>query len=194
MRIGILGGSFDPIHYGHLALARESEKQFKLDKILFLPAFLPPHKRGDPDLSPAPMRARMVELAILGQPNWELCDLELRRPGVSYTADTLRQLRQIYLSPHELFFIAGADSLQDLKQWKDPEKILELSEWIVAPRPSFRLPERLPARVHLLQMPPVAISASELREKIDRGEDVSEWVPEKVRDYMEKMNVYRRKR
>ena len=194
MRIGILGGSFDPIHYGHLALVRESEKQFKLDKILFLPALLPPHKKEDPDLSPAPFRARMVELAIFGQPNWELCDLELRRQGVSYTIDTLRQLRQIYPLPHELFFIAGADSLAELKTWKDPEEIFKLSEWIVAPRPSFRLPESLPARVHLLQMPPVAISASKLRERIEQGEDVSEWVPEKVRDYMAKMNVYRRKR
>lgn len=193
MRIGILGGSFDPVHYGHLALARESEKQFKLDKILFLPALLPPHKKEDPDLSPAPSRARMVELAILGQPNWELCDLELKRPGVSYTVDTLRGLKRIYPGA-ELFFIAGADSLQDLKQWKDPEEILKLSEWIVAPRPSFKLPEKLPARVHLLRIPLVAISASELRGRIERGEDISEWVPEKVRDYMRKADVYGRKR
>lgn len=193
MKIGILGGSFDPIHHGHLALARESEKQFKLDKILFLPALLPPHKKGDPSLNPAPLRARMVELAILGKPNWELCDLELGRPGISYTVDTLRQLRRIYPSPHELFFIAGADSLQELKQWKEPEEILKLSEWIVAPRPFFPLPRKLPARVHRLQISPMAISASELRERIERGEAISEWVPEKVRDYMQRMNVYRRK-
>lgn len=193
MRIGILGGSFDPIHEGHLALARESESQFKLDKILFLPALLPPHKTNDPDLSPAPVRARMVELAIGGQPTWELCDLELRRPGVSYTVDTLHELRRLYPSPHELFFIVGADSLQELKQWKEPEEILKLSQWIVAPRPSFKLPEKLPAQVHVLRISPMAISASRLREKIEKGEDVSRWVPEKVRDYLRQMKIYGRK-
>lgn len=192
MKIGILGGSFDPIHEGHLALAREAEKQFKLNKVLFLPAFLPPHKKGDPDLSPAPLRARMVELALVGKPHWELCDLELRRPGASYTVDTLHELTRIYPGA-ELFFIAGADSLAQLKTWKEPEEILKLSEWIVAPRPTFPLPSKLPARVHWLKIPPMAISASELREKIERGEDVSEWVPEKVRVYMKRMNIYRRK-
>lgn len=193
MRIGILGGSFDPIHNGHLALARESEKQFKLDKILFLPALLPPHKKEDPALTPAPLRARMVELAILGEPKWELCTLELQRPGVSYTVDTLRELRQISPPAEKFFFIAGADSLQELSQWKDPGEILRLSEWIVAPRPFFELPEKLPARFHLLKIPPMAISASGLREKIEKGEDVSKWIPEKVRDYMRRMNIYRRK-
>jgi len=138
----------------------------------------------------------MVELAIGGNPDWEVCDLEFRRSGVSYTVDTLRELKRIYPPPHELFFIAGADSLQELEKWKEPEEILRLSEWIVAPRPLFKSPRErgLPARVHLLRMPPVAISASELRERIEKGENISEWIPEKVRHYMEKMNVYGRKR
>lgn len=193
MKIGILGGSFDPIHQGHLTLARESEKQFKLDKILFLPALHPPHKKESVPLTPAPHRARMVELAIRGEAHWELCDLELRRPGVSYTVDTLRELKKIYPLSHELFFIAGADSFQDLKEWKEPNEILKLSEWIVAPRPSVQLPDPLPPRVHLLQIPPMAISASEIREKAGRGEDISEWVPAKVRDYIGRMKIYRRK-
>jgi len=191
MKIGILGGSFDPIHKGHLTLARESERQFELDKVLFLPALIPPHKQGDPNLTPAPHRARMIELAIMDEPRWELCDLELRRPGVSYTVETLRELKRMYPPPHRLFFIAGADSLQELQGWKAPEEILKLSEWIVAPRPSSDLPKRLPNRVHLLRVAPMAISASDLREKIEGGEDVSEWVPEKVRDYMRKVKVYR---
>ena len=193
MKIGILGGSFDPIHQGHLTLARESEKQFELDKIFFLPALHPPHKKESVPLTSAPDRARMVELAIVGEAHWELCDLELRRPGVSYTVDTLRELRKIYPPPHKLFFIAGADSFQDLKGWKDPEEILKLSEWIVAPRPSVKLPDPLPSRFHSLQIPPMAISASEIREKAGRGEDISQWVPAKVGDYIERMKIYRRK-
>lgn len=193
MKIGILGGSFDPIHKGHLTLARESQRQFHLEKVLFLPSLIPPHKRSDPHLAPAPYRARMVELAILGEPTWELCGLELRRQEVSYTVDTLRELRQIYPAPHRLFFIAGADSLCDLPRWKDPEKILKLSEWIVAPRPGFPLSSELPRGVHRLDIVPMPISATELRNKIEGGEDISEWIPQEVRDYMQKANVYRRK-
>ncbi|MBI2166908.1 MAG: nicotinate (nicotinamide) nucleotide adenylyltransferase [Candidatus Omnitrophica bacterium] len=192
MKIGILGGSFDPVHAGHLSLARESEAQFKLDKILFIPARIPPHKQEDPSLAPASHRARMVELAISGAPRWELSDLELRRPGVSYTVETLLELRKIYPEPHQIFFIVGADSLADLKKWKDPEEILRLSEWIVAPRPAFPLPGKLPPRMHWLKMAPLSLSASELREKIQRGDDVSQWVPQKVTDYIRRTGLYRR--
>ena len=190
MKIGILGGTFDPIHEGHLMLARESMKQFGLDKVLFVPARIPPHKKEDEELSPAPYRARMIELAILGQPQWELCDLELARQGISYTVDTLRELRKTYSPPDRVFFIAGADSLQDLEKWKEPEEILKLSEWIVAPRPSFVLPSTLPPRIHLLKVTPLALSASELRQKILRGEDVSSWIPPQVCDYIRRRKVY----
>jgi nicotinate-nucleotide adenylyltransferase len=132
----------------------------------------------------------MVELAIVGEPHWELCDLELRRPGISYTVDTLRELRKIYPSA-EFFFIAGSDSFQELKSWKEPEEILRLAEWIVAPRPSFDFPQNLPPRFHRLKIAPIEVSASELREKIGHGGDVSDWLPEKVLDYMARMNLYR---
>jgi len=189
MRIGILGGSFDPIHEGHLTLAREAMKQFKLDRVLFVPAHLPPHKK-EGELTPGPFRARMTELAILDERKWQFCDLELRRRGLSYTVDTLRELHKIYPPPHQLFFIAGADSLQDIQTWKDPEEILRLSEWIVAPRSSVAVPPNLPSRVHWLKMPPVDVSATELREKIRRGEDVSRWVPSRVRDYIQHSKIY----
>jgi nicotinate-nucleotide adenylyltransferase len=193
MKIGILGGSFDPIHQGHLALARESEKQFRLDKILFVPVLISPTKSGQASVTPAPLRARMVELAIQEEPRWELSDIELSRAGVSYTVDTLRQLRKIYPLPHKLFFIAGADSYLDLAKWKKPEEIMRLSEWIVAPRPSSRLPSKLPPRFHLLRMPPVEISASELRDKIEQGKNVSAWVPSQVKNYLKRMKIYREK-
>jgi len=190
MKIGILGGSFDPIHKGHLRLARESVRQFQLDKILFVPAFLSPHKTEDPPITPAPVRARMVELAITGEERWELCDLELGREGISYTVDTLRELRKIYPSPHELFFIAGADSFHDLDRWKEHKELMKLCEWVIAPRSSVKLPEKLPVRFHLLKMPIVAVSASELRGKIGRGEDVSAWIPEQVQNYIRRMRLY----
>lgn len=193
MKIGVLGGTFDPVHKGHLTLARESMKQFGLDKVLFVPARIPPHKKEDEELSPAPCRARMVELALLGEPRWEFSELELRRPGISYTVDTLRELRKIYPPPHELFFIAGADSLQDLEKWKDPGEILKLAEWIVAPRPPHSLPERLPAHCHRLEIVPMEISARNLRERMARGENVSAWVPEAVSSYAVKMRLYQGK-
>jgi len=106
--------------------------------------------------------------------------------------DTLRELKKLYPPPNEFFFIAGADSFQELKHWKDPEGILKLCEWIVAPRPSYALPKKLPPRFHWLRMAPLDISASELRENIESGKDISDWVPEKVRAYMEREKVYRR--
>lgn len=193
MRIGILGGSFDPIHKGHLTLAQEATRQFKLDKILFIPAALPPHKKEDFQLTPAPLRARMVALAIQDDPRWELSDLELRRPGPSYTVDTLRELRKCYPPPHELFFIAGADSFHDLKGWKNPEEILALCQWIVAPRVSSKLPDPLPPGFHLLRVAPIPISATELRDGIRRGENLSEWIPERVQDYLKKQKIYSEK-
>ena len=194
MRIGILGGSFDPVHQGHLTLARESEKQFLLEKILFIPAAHPPHKTKEGPHAPAPLRARMVELAIQGRGHWELCDLELRRPGVSYTVDTLRELRKIYPPPHKLFFIVGADSFCDLKNWKEPEEVLKLSDWIVASRPSVPLPAQLPPKFHRLEVPLMAISASEIREKAERGEDLSPWVPLPVREYLVRMKIYQKEK
>lgn len=190
MRIGILGGSFDPIHKGHLALARESEKQFQLDKILFIPASIPPHKKEDLNLSPAPLRARMVELAIGGEPRWELCDIEFRALGPAYTVETLRKLGKIYPKPHQLFFIAGADSYHGLQTWREPEEILRLSEWIVAPRPLFDLPRALPPGFHLLRISPINLSASELRAKIARGEKVSDEIPARVYEFIRSMKLY----
>ena len=191
MRIGILGGSFDPIHNGHLALARESQRQFDLQKILFVPTLIPPHKVKDSALSPAPVRARIVELAIQGQKDWELCDIELKRQGISYTVDTLRELHKEY-PQGKFFFIAGADSFHDLKQWKEPDQIMKLSEWIVAPRPSYGLPAQMPPGFHKLQIAPMSISATELRQKIEQGREVSEWIPEKVLEYLKRMNIYQR--
>lgn len=194
MKIGILGGSFDPIHEGHLILARESERQFKLDKILFTPALVSPLKTESPSLTPAPLRARMVEMAIRGRPSWQLCDLELVRSGPSYTVETLRELRNIYPSPHELFFIGGVDAYEDLKNWKNPEEILKLSEWIIAPRPSHPLPKNLPPRFHPLQMRPIAISSTEIRHRAGQGKDVSVWVPRRVHDYLRQMKIYEEKK
>ncbi len=192
MRIGILGGSFDPIHKGHLTLAQEAEKQFRLDKILFIPAPHPPHKTRTKDFPIARPedRARMVELAIHQHPHWELSDIELKRPGISYTVNTLRELRKIHPPPDEFFFIAGADSFLDLKNWKNPEEIMKLSEWIVAPRPGVELPAQLPSRFHLLQMAPLAISASEMRKKIEKIDEISDWVPREVQDYMDQKKIY----
>lgn len=192
MKIGILGGSFDPIHKGHLALARESQTEFHLDKILFIPVSHPPHKEKNLTLTPAPMRARMVELAIQEEPTWELSDIELRRPGVSYTVDTFRELKRLYPHGTQFFFIAGADSFLDLKNWKEPNEIMKLAEWIVVPRLGYVLPEKLPARFHRLEILPIDVSATELRGKLEKGEDVSDWIPKKVYDYLKKMHLYRK--
>lgn len=190
MRIGILGGSFDPIHKGHLALAQESEKQFHLDKILFIPVRQPPHKIHTKEVVATPEeRSRMIELAIQDRPSWGLSKIELQRPGVSYTVDTLRELRKIY-PKDEFFFMVGADAYLDLKNWKDPEEIMKLSEWIVAPRPGAKLPAKLPPRFHLLKMELVAISASETRKKMREKNQTRDLIPANVQAYIDKRGIY----
>ena len=173
-------------------MARESERQFQLDKIFFIPAGRPPHKKETFFLTPAPHRAEMVRLAIQGVKRWELSRVELERPGISYTVETLRELKKAYPDPSRLFFLIGADSFRDFEQWKNPDEILRLAELIVAPRPGFPLPEASPQRMHWLQMPPVEISASGLRQKLERGEEAFEWIPERAVAYIRTMKLYRK--
>lgn len=196
-RLGILGGSFDPIHIGHLALAESARTAFALERVFFVPTAVPPHK--GPPVVAAEHRLAMVRLAIMGNSAFRALPLELERPGPSYTVDTLMELGRRY-PDRELRFIVGADEMLDLADWHEPTRILELTRFIAATRPGFdlgRLDEALgrlgPAarqRVDLLPWLALGVSSSLLREMMAAGQPVRYLVPDTVLAYIGKHGLY----
>ena len=189
MKLGILGGSFNPIHFGHLILAQEAKESLGLEKVLFVPCALPPHKSED-DLLSASHRLEMVRLAIQGNPHFELSDLEVRRGGVSYSIDTVNALRKE--SPSATFyFLIGSDALQGLSRWKQIEELERLCHFVIAGRPRFPAAD-LPKGLLRLSMPEIDISSREIRQRLTEGRSIRYLVPEPVGDYLEKHQLYPR--
>ncbi len=185
MRIGALGGSFDPPHEGHLALARAAARALGLDRVLLVPAWEPPHKPGGPTMPPD-RRLALVRAAVAGDPLLGVSTLELDRAGTSYTAETLEQLAADNPGA-ELWFIMGADQLEGFGGWSRPERIVELARLAVAARPGSADPglEDLTGpvaagRIDVVDMPEVPISSTQVRERLARGEDITDLVPEPV--------------
>jgi nicotinate-nucleotide adenylyltransferase len=197
-RLGILGGTFDPIHHGHLLAAEEACHQLALDRVLFVPAGLPPHKPARP-ISSADHRVHMVELAITGKPHFALSRVDVDRPGPSYTVDTLELLRAGWGPDPRFFFIEGNDSLSDVASWYQPRRLIELCDLAVVARPGAQidLPElerRLPGitgRIHWVQIPLLQISSSDLRARVRSGRSISYLVPREVEDYIRRHGLYR---
>ena len=187
MKIGILGGSFNPIHFGHLILAQEAKESLGLEKVLFVPCALPPHKSED-DLLSASHRLEMVRLAIQGDPHFELSDLEVRRGGVSYSIDTVSTLRKQFPSA-TFYFLIGSDALQGLSRWKEIEQLKRLCHFVMAGRPRFPAVD-LPKELLRLSMPEIDISSREIRQRLKEGRSIRYLVPEPVRDYLEKKQLY----
>ncbi len=198
MRIGVLGGTFDPIHYGHLILAEEARVCLSLARVLFVPAKDPPHKLGQP-YSPAAGRLRMVELAVAGNPCFEVSLVDLERPSPSYTVDTLACLQEALGPEAELYFLMGVDSLANILTWHDPPGIVARAHLAVALRPGYSadlqaLERALPgltARTHFLTIPEVGISAHDLRRRVSLGLPIRYQVPECVEAYIREQGLYR---
>jgi nicotinate-nucleotide adenylyltransferase len=194
-RIGIMGGTFDPIHHGHLVAAEEARWQFRLDQVLFIPTGQPWQKPAG--VSPAEDRYLMTAIATASNPAFAVSRLEVDTPGPSYTVDTLRRLRAELPEGTRLLFIGGADLLQQLLTWKEPEQVLELAELIAATRPDFDVDDvvqKVPGaagRVHRMEIPALAISSSDIRARVARGAPIEYLVPEGVARYIEKRALYR---
>lgn len=190
-RIGVFGGTFDPIHTGHLAIANAAREQVRLDKVLFVIAANPPHK-DDSEITPAPVRVAMVERAIADDPNFEVCQVELERPGPSYTADTLERLHKMY-SPSQLYFIIGYDSAIDFPHWRNPNEILRLAKLLVAPRPDNRepLPDLVANHCTVLAMEEYPVSSSEIRSRMEQGEDMTKWLSAATASFIAEKGLYR---
>ena len=190
MKTGILGGTFDPIHQGHLALARAARKQFALNRILFVPALIPPHKAAHRDMTPAPYRYRMTELAIVSEEGFEISDIEFSRPEISYTVDTLHALKQKF-PRDEFFLILGEDSLAEMSQWKEPHEIRKLAAILVAKRPGAGAFSLADAGVRWIEMPECPISSTAVRREIREGKRLGAAVlPKRVEEYIREMKLY----
>ena len=183
-RIGVFGGTFDPVHVGHLAIALAALESVPLDRVLFVPARRSPLKDRDPLASVAD-RVAMLEAAIAGEPRFGLSRVELERDGVSYTVDTLEALR----SQGELFLILGSDALADLARWRAPERIRELATILVAARPGAPEPDPV-HRARVFDAPRLDISSRELRARAARGMSLRYLVPDTVWEHIEKRGLY----
>jgi nicotinate-nucleotide adenylyltransferase len=198
VRLGVLGGTFDPVHRGHLALAAAAHAELGLDSVLFVPAGQP-WRKGARAISSGEHRLAMLRLALEGQVAFDMVNLELEREGPSYTADTLEALREERPN-EELFFILGEDALVDLPNWARPGRIQELATLVVArragtdPKDVEEAVRRAPGlldRVVWLKMPPVEVSATEVRERVRRGLWIGDLVPPAVEAYIREHGLYR---
>ena len=201
MRLGLFGGTFDPVHYGHLLLAECCREQCPLDQVWFVPCGQPPHKRHE--LTPGPSRIEMLQLAVSGYAPFVVCPLEIERPGTSYTVDTLAELRRTQPEA-ELFFLLGGDSLHDLPGWREPARILELATLVVVRRPQSPPPDfsilhpllpagqSAPRRDLVVDMPQIDLSSSLLRERVATGQGIRFRTPRAVEKYIETHGLYKK--
>ncbi len=186
-RIGILGGTFNPIHLGHLILAEQAKEQLGLDRIVFVPSYLPPHKKRK-TLAFAHDRYQMVKLAIKDNPCFKVSDIELKRDGFSYSIDTVRQFRK--KSPKaKLYFVVGSDFLKQSSTWKDIKELTRLCKFVIAERPKYS-DRKLPESAQPIEMRPLEISSTDIRKRIAAGKSIRYLVPEKVRKYILKKKMY----
>jgi len=198
LELGIFGGTFDPIHNGHMAVAEGVQKSVNLSRIIFIPTGQPWLKQ-DLTVSPAADRVEMVRLAIAGKDGFELSTIEVDRPGPSYTVDTLEVLRRQLGLQTKLFFLIGSDALADFPKWKEPHRIIQMCQLVAFSRPSFPLPpldefeKKVPGisqRVTFVNTPEVEVSATEIRSRVARGQPIDGMVPRPVMEYIREKQLY----
>ena len=197
MKTGLLGGTFDPVHLGHLEITGGVKDALGLNEVIFIPAGQSPFKTGY-TLTPAEERWEMLRLALAGIPQYEISDIELKRPGPSYTVDTLTELHQ-QKGAVELYFILGWDSLSSFPEWREPSRIIGMCVLVAIPRPGFKKPDLdklekavpgIKTRLILLEEPWVDISATGIRELVTRGKAIEKLVPAKVAEYIAERKLY----
>lgn len=190
--LAIMGGTFDPIHYGHLVVAEQVRHSLKCDKVLFIPAAVPPHKTNN-IITAVADRLAMTRLAVASNPWFEVSTLEIDRPGPSYTIDTVRQVKEIY-QPEQLYFITGADAVLEILSWKDVNNLLSLCKFIAATRPGYdlsnlqqklkSLPREFFENIIPFYVPSLAISSTDIRERVRAGKPIKYLLPEAVERYI----------
>ncbi len=192
MRVGIMGGTFNPIHYGHLVTAEVVRDRFKLDRVIFVPSYHTPYKGR---IHPASSRHRykMAKLAIENNDYFSVSDIEIKKGGKSYTRDTMKEFKKSFGKETKLFFITGADAIAQMPRWKRAKELSTLCEFIAASRPGFklrRLPVKYQRHTHLIEVPALAISSTDIRGRLKKGETIKYLLPEDVEKYIYKYRLY----
>ncbi len=193
-KLGIMGGTFNPIHQGHLVAAEFIWDKFKLDEVLFVPSGKPPHK-GNNEIASPESRWMMTVLATASNEHFSVSSIEVERQGESYTRDTVLQLRQIYGEGTECYFITGADAIAEISTWHRTEDLPHLAKFIAVSRPGYKLDvkkidPRFQKSTYLVKVPALAISSTEIRERTKAGQTIKYLVPEVVEKYIHKNNLY----
>lgn len=188
MRLGVLGGTFDPPHVGHLIAAVDAYEALELDRVLLVPSAVHPFKQGRVR-APAELRAEMARAAVAGDERFEVEEMELRRTGPSYTVDTLRALRERWPDA-EIFFLVGADNVRDFPAWREPEEVARLARLVVVSRAGEGESPELPFPFLTLSVTRVDVSATEIRRRAGAGQSIRYLVPEAVREIVEREGLY----
>lgn len=197
--IAIMGGTFDPIHHGHLVAAEAVRHRFKVDKVIFMPAGQPAHKTNK-KVTHNEHRYLMTVLATMRNENFEVSRIEIDRPGLTYTIDTIEALKKLCRPDVRLYFITGADAIHQIMTWKEPERLLQLCDFVAVTRPGYdtsklyadvgEIREKYSSRIHYMEVPALAISSSDIRERARRGEPIKYLLPQEVEDYIHKFGLY----
>ncbi|MDV4149965.1 nicotinate-nucleotide adenylyltransferase [Clostridium sp. AL.422] len=195
-KIGILGGTFNPIHLAHLYIAYEAKSQLELDKVIFMPAGSPPHKK-DEEVLEASLRYKMVSEAIKDYEDFEISNYEIQKEGYSYTYETLEKFKS---NDNELYFITGADCLMDIEKWKMPEEIFRLSKFVVFYRPGYdkknliiqkdKIEKKFNTSIKFLDIIDLEISSSMIRERISKGKRIDFFISKEVLNFIKENNIY----
>ncbi len=194
-RLGVMGGTFDPIHHGHLVTAEAALWAFGLDEVVFVPTGQP-WMKADREVTPPEHRYLMTVIATASNPRFSVSRIEVERRGPTYTVDTLQELRRQAEDEVELFFITGADAMLEIFHWKDPEEVLSLAHFIAATRPGYdiaRFEKEAPTshpKVSALDVPALAISSTDIRRRVRAGQPIRYLVPEGVETYIRKFELY----
>ncbi len=191
MKIGLLGGTFNPIHTGHLILAQEAWHQLELDKVIFIPTFISPFKKEEKMVSLAD-RLNMIRLSLGSDDRFEVSTFELDKGKISYSVDTVRHFKEVYPGfEHELFFITGADSAESISMWQDIDQILELSTFVIATRPGWGEDSAYEGRVKRMVIPNVEISSTDVRCRVQKKDPIDFLVQSEVVKYIRNKGLYR---
>lgn len=197
--IAIMGGTFDPIHYGHLVTAEAVRHRFKVDRVVFIPTGRPAHK-ADKQVTHNEHRYLMTVLATMRNENFEVSRIEIDRPGATYTIDTIEQLKKMCRPDVRLYFITGADAIHQIMSWKEPERLLTLCDFVAVTRPGYQknrlfeeigeIRDKYASRIHYMEVPALAISSSDIRERARKGMPIKYLLPQEVEDYIYKFGLY----
>lgn len=194
--IAIMGGTFDPIHYGHLVAANVVQQEFNIDKVIFIPTGNPSHKQNV-TISSAEHRYTMTVLATLDNPNFSVSKLEIDREGLTYTIDTIEYIKSI-LPNVKIYFITGTDAISQISTWKNSERLFELAEFIAVTRPNYLLTDDIKAvldnfKIHFIEIPALSISSTDIKKRVKSKKSISYLLPRSVEDYILKFNLYKEK-